>query len=73
MIVDEIRKQIPNGIVTFVQKEEDPRDYKVSFEKIKLILNYKITKTIPDGVTQIKEVLTKGFLTDPDDMKYRNS
>jgi nucleoside-diphosphate-sugar epimerase len=31
MIVDEIKKQLPNSKIKYVKKDEDPRDYRVSF------------------------------------------
>ena len=48
-LVEEIRKQTDKGNVSFVQRTEDPRDYKVAFEKVHATLGYEITKTVPDG------------------------
>ncbi len=73
MIVEEIRKQISNGKIKYVKKDEDPRDYKVSFEKIKKDLNFEITKRVPDGISQILFALRNNLIGDPDDKKYRNS
>src|SRR5256885_2628397 len=39
-IVEEIGRQTDKGKVTFVKKDEDPRDYKVSFDKIKTELGF---------------------------------
>lgn len=72
MIVAEIVKQIPESKIKYVQKNEDPRDYRVSFEKIKNQLNFKITKRVPDGIAQIKKIIDDGFLINPDDSKYKN-
>ena len=72
MLVKEIAKQIPNSKIKYVEKNEDPRDYRVNFDKIKNILNYKITKTVPEGIAQIKQVVENGFFTNPDDVKYKN-
>jgi nucleoside-diphosphate-sugar epimerase len=73
MIVDEILKQIPEGRIRYVKKNEDPRDYRVSFEKIKSRLGFSITKTVPDGIRQIIQVVQDGFIPDPDTKEYRNS
>jgi nucleoside-diphosphate-sugar epimerase len=73
MIVDEILRQIPEGRISFVAKNEDPRDYRVSFEKIKERLGFRITKTVPDGIAQIIKVVREGFIPDPDTKEYRNS
>ncbi|HKJ46735.1 MAG TPA: NAD-dependent epimerase/dehydratase family protein [Balneolales bacterium] len=71
-IVKEILKIIPNGNVRYVKKNEDPRDYRVSFEKIKEKLGFKISMKLPDGINQLNHVLSKGFFRNPDDMRYRN-
>lgn len=72
MLAEEIKKQIPEGKIRYVSKDEDPRDYRVSFEKIRKDLGFKITKTVPDGITQIKKIIKAGFLNNPDDNKHRN-
>ncbi len=73
MIVEEIKKQIPEAAIKFVEKNEDPRDYKVSFKKIKNELGFQITKKVPDGIKQVKKIINEKFLSNPDDHKYRNS
>jgi len=72
MIVEEILKQIPDAKVKYVKKDEDPRDYKVSFEKIKKELNFKITKRVPDGIRQIIQAIKFGLISNPDNPKYKN-
>ncbi len=73
MIVDEILKQIPDARIKYVQKDEDPRDYRVSFQKIVDRLGFSITKRVPDGIAQVIQVVRDGFITDPDKQEYRNS
>lgn len=73
MIVDEIVKQLPDARIKYVQKNEDPRDYRVSFEKIADRLGFSITKKVPDGIAQVIQVIRDGFITDPDKQEYRNS
>jgi len=72
MIVEEIKKQLPDAKIKYVKKDEDPRDYRVSFEKIKNELGFKITKKVPDGIRQVIQVVEDGFIKDPDDPKYKN-
>jgi nucleoside-diphosphate-sugar epimerase len=72
MIVDEIKKQIPEAKIKYVKRDEDPRDYRVSFEKINTVLGYKITKKVPEGIAQTIQVIQDGFLNDPDEGKYKN-
>lgn len=72
MIVDEILKVIPDAKIKYVHKDEDPRDYRVSFQKIQDKLDFKISKRVPDGIAQIKRAVNDGFIKNPDDGKYRN-
>jgi nucleoside-diphosphate-sugar epimerase len=72
MIVDEVMKVLPDSRIQYVEKNEDPRDYRVSFEKIKNKLGFKLMFTVPDGIRQIKKALDDGFILNPDDSKYRN-
>jgi nucleoside-diphosphate-sugar epimerase len=73
MIVDEIKKCIPEAKVKYVSKTEDPRDYRVNFTKIQNQLGFKITRTVPDGIKEIIQAVKDGFIVNPDDQKYRNS
>jgi len=73
MIVDEVMKLIPDAKISYVSKNEDPRDYRVSFEKINTKLGFKVTLRVPDGIAQMKKVLDDGFILNPDDKKYKNT
>ncbi len=72
MIVDEIVKQIPDSRIKYVEKDEDPRDYRVSFEKINNELEFFTTFTVPDGIKQISKAIHDKFIIDPDSSKYKN-
>ncbi len=71
MIIREIQKLV-EGEVKYVAKDEDPRDYRVDFTKIKEELGFEITKTVPDGIREIKKVVECGIITDPYGQKFRN-
>lgn len=71
-LVEMILRQVPDGRVRFVEKDEDPRDYRVSFAKIRERLGFRISRTVTDGITEIKHLLDEGFLSDPYDPKYAN-
>lgn len=73
MIVRLINEQIPLARVKYVDKEEDPRDYKVNFDKIKRALHYKVSKKIADGIKEIHYYLQNGFFFDPDEDRYSNA
>lgn len=72
MIIEEVCKVVPNSKVNYVDMDEDPRDYRVNFDKIKNELGYSITKTVPDGVREIYTLLSTGIITDPYAARFRN-
>jgi nucleoside-diphosphate-sugar epimerase len=71
MIAAEILKQIPVKIID-VEKDEDPRDYKVNFDKI-AALGFEPRLRLPDGIAEIASVLSGGLISDPYSARYRNS
>jgi len=71
-IVEEIGKQTDKGKVSYVKKDEDPRDYKVSFDKIKAELGFETLMTVPDGIAEIIQALDQGRFGDPYDPRYKN-
>jgi nucleoside-diphosphate-sugar epimerase len=71
-LVEEIGKQTDKGRVTYVKKDEDPRDYKVSFDKIRAELGFETVMTVPDGIAEIMQALEQGRFGDPYDPRYRN-
>lgn len=72
MLAEELEKFIPDLKVKYVKKDEDPRDYKVSFEKIKNVLGFQITKTVPQGMEEIISIIRDGIISDPDNSRYSN-
>ncbi len=71
-LVQEIRKQVARGEVSYVHRAEDPRDYKVSFEKIRSVLGFETEMTVPDGIAELLSALDSGRFPDPFDARYRN-
>jgi nucleoside-diphosphate-sugar epimerase len=72
MIVEEILKQLPDGKVKYIRKDEDPRDYRVSFAKINRVLNFKVAKTVPDGIKEVKDIVKSGVISNPEEQRYYN-
>lgn len=67
----QIQKYLPSTKIEVQELKKDPRNYKVSFDKIKNKLHFKITKTIPDGISEILEKIKKGELN-PRDSEFSN-
>lgn len=72
MLAEELQKLIPDLVVKYVHKNEDPRDYRVAFEKIHNELGFSITKTVPEGMQEIIRILRDGIISDPDSQRYKN-
>jgi nucleoside-diphosphate-sugar epimerase len=71
-LVEEIRKQTDRGEVAYVRRDEDPRDYKVSFDKIRAVLGFQTEMTVPDGIAEVLDALERSRFGDPFDGRYRN-
>ncbi len=72
MLADEILKIIPEAKINYVKRDEDPRDYRVDFSKIKNELGFKITKSVPDGISEITSILKNEILSNPFSDSYKN-
>ena len=70
MIIKEINKLV-DGEIKYVAKDEDPRDYRVDFSKIKNELGFSISKTVPDGIKEIKKIVESGIISDCYSTKYK--
>src|SRR5690606_8816202 len=45
-LVEMIRRHAPDATVEYVRREEDPRDYRVRFDRIQNELGFRITMTV---------------------------
>jgi nucleoside-diphosphate-sugar epimerase len=72
-LVELMRPYAPDATVEYVHKEEDPRDYRVSFDKIERILGFKTTRTVEDGIREVAQLVQSGMVHDYDNPQYRNS
>lgn len=71
-IVALVRERISKGAVVFVHKDEDPRDYRVSFDKIRGILGFEPENTIRDGIAEVQGALDRNAFGDPFSPAYCN-
>jgi nucleoside-diphosphate-sugar epimerase len=71
-IVELIRPFAPDAKVEFVHKNEDPRDYRVSFDRILGELGYKTTRTVVEGIVEIAQLVRTGAISNLTDSRYRN-
>jgi nucleoside-diphosphate-sugar epimerase len=71
-LVEIITEQLGRGNVSFVSRNEDPRDYKVSFEKVRRELGFEPRYRVPDGVRELVAALEDGEFGDPFAADYSN-
>lgn len=70
-IAEEVAKLIPVRVAT-VERAEDPRDYRVNFDRI-AELGFRPRMHLPDGVEEIAAAVRNGLIADPYAQRYRNS
>lgn len=71
MIAEEVGRQIPVRL-KYVERAEDPRDYRVDFQQI-ASLGFRPRLRLPDGIREIVKALEDGLISDPYAARYRNS
>jgi nucleoside-diphosphate-sugar epimerase len=71
-LVEEIQRRIDRGRVSYVHRDEDPRDYKVSFDKIRSRLGFETINIVPDGIAEVIAALDAGQFGDPFASAYSN-
>ena len=53
MLVDKIKKHIPNGNIIYKENDLDARNYRVDFSKINSVLDFQTEYSIEDGIIEI--------------------
>lgn len=71
-LVELIMPYVPQATVEYVRRDEDPRDYRVSFARIKQQLDFTISRTVPEGISEIVQLLRDSMLMDIENVRYRN-
>jgi nucleoside-diphosphate-sugar epimerase len=72
MIVEELRRLAPQASIRYVRQVDDPRDYRVNCDLIGRELGFAATRTVPQGIREVFEVLRAGVIAEPDDQRYYN-
>ena len=71
-IVELLRERVPGANVSFVHKDEDPRDYRVSFDKVRDELGFTPERTVANGIDEVMSLVRSGLLGDPYAAIYSN-
>lgn len=71
-LVEMIRPHAPDAVVKFVHKQEDPRDYRVSFTRITDGLGFHITRPVAEGIEEVARLVRSAVIANAGDGRYRN-
>lgn len=67
-----IRELVPGTRVTYEERRGARPNYRVSCEKIKQRLGFQITRTVRDGILEIREAIESGEISDYSASEYSN-
>jgi nucleoside-diphosphate-sugar epimerase len=71
-LVELIRPHAPLAAVEFVHRDEDPRDYRVSFERVRGDLGFQTTRSVADGIAEVAALVRSGVIDDFGAARWRN-
>jgi nucleoside-diphosphate-sugar epimerase len=74
-IVTAVSQVVPNVVVRYKDLSfgGDMRDIRVSFEKVKRVLDYHPQITVEQGVKEVYDTIQQGIIKEPLSTKYRNA
>jgi len=72
MMYELLKERLPELRAEWTTIDEDPRSYKVSFERIHEALGYEVSKRVPDGMDEILGLARDGAYPDPTAGRFRN-
>lgn len=67
-----VQAVLPETELEFVERNEDPRSYRVDFSKIEAELGFEAQWSIEDGIRELATALTDGVFPDPSLPRYHN-
>lgn len=67
-----VHEHVPGAELMIDEKDTDRRNYRVSFAKIRNVLNFKPQWTLEKGIEQVLEAIARGDIVDYRDAKYSN-
>lgn len=71
-LVELILPYVPDAVVEFVRKQEDPRDYRVSFARIQQTLGFQITRTVAEGIQEVAHLVRSNVIHDFSEKRFSN-
>jgi nucleoside-diphosphate-sugar epimerase len=74
-IVGLVQKHMPETSVRYADLSfgGDMRDIVVSFAKVRERLGFRPSRSVEDGIVEVRDALVTGLIQDPKDARYRNA
>lgn len=74
-LVGKLMRLLPecDSLISYVEKAEDPRDYRVRFDRFADTVGYHSRVTVDDGLREVISAVQSGVISDPFDHRYTNS
>lgn len=74
-LVEKLLNLLPESesLISYVEKDEDPRDYRVRFDRFEAAVGFRSRVTVKDGLREIISAVRSGVIKDPYDHRYSNS
>ena len=70
---DLIEESIPTARVRILPAAKDPRNYRVSFERIERVWGFRAETRVVQGIAEIAEAIRAGKIPEPLDARYVNA
>jgi len=67
-----VAEHVPGTTIETVQRDTDPRSYRVSFAKLREKLGGELKWTVPRGVEEVHRALQAGIWRDPTEPRFHN-
>jgi nucleoside-diphosphate-sugar epimerase len=71
-LVDLLKARVPDARVTYVERDEDPRDYRVNFDKFRKRFSFDAEYTVERGIDELIDLIRSRLIEDPFAPVYRN-
>ena len=71
-LVEMIAPQAPDAVVRYVHRDEDPRDYRVSFDRIEKTLRYKTSRDVTAGIGEVARLVRDRLVEDFSAGEFKN-
>ncbi|MGH2555356.1 MAG: hypothetical protein ACRDHO_06530, partial [Actinomycetota bacterium] len=67
-----VQELVPDVVVAHEPAEATEANYRVSFAKIRRYLNFEPTRTVGDGIREIRDALSNGLIPEYQSAAYSN-